>query len=111
MSELNPIEIVNQQAEDDGLWFKAQTAPEAYLQQELRKLHKAVEEMETRALADGWINAEQFGHQFGWVIPKISELRAKNKTWAEIECEIMRLIEITPQDIAETKPPSPEADG
>lgn len=36
-------ELVNQQAEDDGLWFQAQTAPEAYLQQELRKLHAAVE--------------------------------------------------------------------
>ena len=36
--------LVNKQAEDDGLWFDAQTAPEAYLQQELRKLHGAVEE-------------------------------------------------------------------
>jgi len=31
------------QAEDEGLWFAAQTAPEAYLQQELRKLHRAIE--------------------------------------------------------------------
>ncbi len=36
--------LVNKQAENDGLWFQAQTAPEAYLQQELRKLHKALEE-------------------------------------------------------------------
>lgn len=36
-------EIVDQQAEDEGLWFQAETAPEAYLQQELRKLHQAVE--------------------------------------------------------------------
>lgn len=35
--------LVAQQAEDEGLWFEAQTAPEAYLQQELRKLHAAVE--------------------------------------------------------------------
>ena len=35
--------IVDAQAEDDGLWFVAQTAPEAYLQQELRKLHAAIE--------------------------------------------------------------------
>jgi hypothetical protein len=35
--------LVNQQAEDDGLWFRAQTAPEKYLQQELRKLHAAIE--------------------------------------------------------------------
>ncbi len=37
------LRIVNEQAEDDGLWFEAQTASEAYLQQELRRLHAAVE--------------------------------------------------------------------
>lgn len=31
-------------AEDDGLWFEAQTAPEAYLQQELRRLMREIEE-------------------------------------------------------------------
>ena len=36
-------QMVAQQAEDDGLWFRAATAPEAYLQQELRRLHAAVE--------------------------------------------------------------------
>jgi hypothetical protein len=36
--------VVDAQAEDDGLWFLAQTAPEAYLQQELRKLHAMVEQ-------------------------------------------------------------------
>lgn len=35
--------LVHKQAEDDGLWFIARTAPEAYLQQELRKLHGAIE--------------------------------------------------------------------
>lgn len=35
--------LVKMQAEDEGLWFVAQTAPEAYLQQELRRLHQAVE--------------------------------------------------------------------
>ena len=37
--------IVDNQAEDEGLWFVATTAPEAYLQQELRKLHAAIEEL------------------------------------------------------------------
>jgi hypothetical protein len=37
------LSIVNKQAEDEGLWFCAETAPEAYLQQELRKLHAAIE--------------------------------------------------------------------
>ncbi len=35
--------IVNNQAEDEGLWFIAQTAPEDYLQIALRKLHAAIE--------------------------------------------------------------------
>ena len=37
-------ELVDEQAEDEGIWFQAKTAPEAYLQQELRKLHKLIEE-------------------------------------------------------------------
>lgn len=36
-------EVVDAQAEDEGLWFFAHTAPEAYQQQELRRLHAAVE--------------------------------------------------------------------
>src|SRR5262245_45872371 len=35
--------LVRQQAADEGLWFKAKTAPEGYLQQELRRLHAAIE--------------------------------------------------------------------
>lgn len=35
--------MVDEQAKDDGLWFMPQTAPEAYLQQELRKLHALIE--------------------------------------------------------------------
>lgn len=40
---LRAAEIVDRQAEDEGLWFQAQTASEAYLQQELRRLHAAIE--------------------------------------------------------------------
>ena len=36
-------ELVATQAADEGLWFIAETAPEAYLQASLRKLHEAVE--------------------------------------------------------------------
>jgi len=36
--------LVAEQAEDDGLWFTAETAPEAYLQQVLRELHQLIEE-------------------------------------------------------------------
>lgn len=35
--------LVDEQAEDEGLWFEVMTAPEAYLQQELRRLHAAIE--------------------------------------------------------------------
>ncbi len=35
--------VIDEQARDDGLWFLAPTAPEAYLQRALRRLHAAVE--------------------------------------------------------------------
>ena len=35
--------LVRAQAEDEGLWFQAATAPEAYLQDALRRLHHAIE--------------------------------------------------------------------
>jgi len=35
--------VVDQQAEDEGLWFISQTCPEAYLQSELRRLHAVIE--------------------------------------------------------------------
>lgn len=34
---------LDDQADDDGLWFDAPTAAEAYLQQELRSLHAMIE--------------------------------------------------------------------
>jgi hypothetical protein len=37
------IVVVNEQAEDDGLWFVPQTITEDYLQRALRRLHEAVE--------------------------------------------------------------------
>jgi hypothetical protein len=37
------LDIVNEQAKDDGLWFVAKYASEAYLQQELRRLHRSIE--------------------------------------------------------------------
>ena len=35
--------LVNTQAEDDGLWFQAETASEGYLQHHLRILHSLIE--------------------------------------------------------------------
>ena len=39
------LSLIDTQAEDDGLWFVAKTAPEAYLQQELRRLTRTVEDV------------------------------------------------------------------
>jgi hypothetical protein len=49
---LKPItDIINEQAKDEGLWsvpaYGTQSISEAYLQQELRRLHKAIEKDET----------------------------------------------------------------
>ena len=43
--------LVDTQAEDEGIWFVADTGPEAYLQAALRKLHATIEE---RALLKKW---------------------------------------------------------
>ena len=40
---LKAYALVQEQAEDEGLWFRAQTAPEVYLQAALRKLHASIE--------------------------------------------------------------------
>jgi hypothetical protein len=37
------LRLVEAQANDEGLWFRAATAPESYLQQELRRLHALIE--------------------------------------------------------------------
>ena len=44
------IAIVNEQAEDYGLWFEAVYATEAYLQQELRRLHSVIEAADLECL-------------------------------------------------------------
>lgn len=38
--------LVKGQAADEGLWFEAQTAPEAYLQNALRAIHYAIESVD-----------------------------------------------------------------
>ncbi len=40
-------DLVDRQAEDEGLWFISKTASEEYLQQELRKLHHCIEQVAT----------------------------------------------------------------
>ena len=42
-AQLSTIQsTVNEQAEDEGLWFDTVTAPEAFLQQALRRLHSVI---------------------------------------------------------------------
>lgn len=53
-----PKAMVAEQAEDEGLWFVAATAPEGYLQQELRRLHAAVEAApDWKTIAGAWMRA------------------------------------------------------
>jgi hypothetical protein len=62
MSE-DALYVVHEQAADDGLWFIAATAPEAYLQAALRRLHAAVEAApapQEGALPDGWLAEAAF---------------------------------------------------
>jgi hypothetical protein len=54
--------LVLQQAEDEGLWCRAETATEAYLQQELRKLHAAIETVAlapaAEAASEAWLRRQ-----------------------------------------------------
>lgn len=36
------VELADEQTNDDGLWIDAETAQEAHLQRELRRLHRAI---------------------------------------------------------------------
>jgi hypothetical protein len=40
--------LVDEQAEDERIWFLVETAPEGYLQQQLRKLHALIEDVAER---------------------------------------------------------------
>lgn len=47
--------VIEEQARDAGLWFIAETAAEAYLQQALRRLHSAVENMSSATDGVAWL--------------------------------------------------------
>ena len=47
----DPVAVVNEQAEDSGLWFVAESVTEDYLQRALRRLHAAVEGKSAAACA------------------------------------------------------------
>ena len=53
------LAVVNEQANDEALWFfNNRTASEAYLQQSLRRLHAAVEHdasLRPKVLVEGWL--------------------------------------------------------
>ena len=45
MKDIKPImKLVAKQAEDWGLWGQAQYASEAYIQEQLRELHRVIED-------------------------------------------------------------------
>ena len=87
-------QLVAQQAEDDGLWFDAKTAPEAYLQQELRKLHAAIEgnEIEFKRPAQpapaepgSWYEAAM--EKIGTLESEITALRASQPPVGDCICK------------------------
>jgi hypothetical protein len=43
MNEAAIKAVIEEQANDYGLWFRAETCAEAYLQQALRRLHAVIE--------------------------------------------------------------------
>jgi hypothetical protein len=54
--------VVNEQAEDEGLWFQPVYASEAYLQAALRRLHAAVEGASRDASSDVHIQLHKCEH-------------------------------------------------
>ena len=60
--------IVDKQAEDEGLWFEATTASEAYLQQGLRKLHAAIESESAKAPMPPVGNPHECGTTFSFLL-------------------------------------------
>lgn len=56
------VDVVNEQAEDDGLWFIAEYVSEQYLQDALRRLHRAVEGQALTRIKesyDGWVSERE----------------------------------------------------
>lgn len=51
-SNATALDVVNEQAEDEGLWFFSHSCSEAYLQAALRRLHSAVEHDARRLKAE-----------------------------------------------------------
>lgn len=50
-------DLVERQANDAGLWFSATTAPEAYLQHELRRLHAVIDAQPPPTAFASWYDA------------------------------------------------------
>lgn len=54
--------LVDAQSEDEGIWFEAKTAPEAYLMAALRKLHARVEALNPERAGDKNFCSLSFSH-------------------------------------------------
>ena len=58
-------DIVNEQANNEALWFEARHITEAYLQQELRRLHEAIEGKTSKECAIEIIKKSDNKHMHG----------------------------------------------
>ena len=59
------IAVVEDQANDDRLWFEAETLTEATLQKELRRLHAAIEGVTPDEAAMAWLAKRMEGRRDG----------------------------------------------
>ena len=78
---MTPKELVLLQAKDEGLWFVAEHATEAYLQDALRKLHAAVEADELGKTLSDILDVMQAASSMGdpvdqkWLDRRIATIR------------------------------------
>ena len=61
MDEKAIKDLLAEQANDEGLWFEAETAAEAYLQRALRRLHAAIEGKSSKQCAIETLTRGQSG--------------------------------------------------
>ncbi len=78
---IRALKLVDRQAEDEGLWFKAETIAEAYVQQALRDLHAEIEGTETITR------------------PRPTHEVAPDNSW--IKCLVCGMVSYHPMDVAQ----------
>lgn len=94
MKTENPIDVVNEQGEDEGLWFVCEYITEDYLQRALRRLHAAVEKHHKQT--------KNLNGQINYIRDSYTRLLKKNAEYEKIlidagllKIDIPRVIDIS----------------